>query len=314
MDEALISIIIPIYKVEKYLRRCLDSVLCQTYKNLEIILVDDGSPDRCGKICDEYAQSDSRIKVYHKDNGGLSDARNYGVERAHGDYITFIDSDDYVAPNYIEYLYILIDKYKAEISVCCMIQTDSDTVDYPINELLPEEQILTGYEACERLLDDMYLTLVTACGKLYARQIAKSYIFPVGKNHEDEATTCKYYYSSKKVVIGNRCLYAYYKNNSSITNTQGEEFNFDAEWALEHRALFFEENEEKELAQLAWGRLFYFYVNDSDKHNRRSDKYIKDLGKKGELSDGIKLRVWVYNHSRCVFGICSKLCNIIKNR
>ena len=97
MEEVLISVIVPIYKVENYLHRCIDSILCQTYEQIEIILVDDGSPDQCGNICEEYRQIDSRIKVFHKNNGGLSDARNYGVERANGDFITFIDSDDYIA-------------------------------------------------------------------------------------------------------------------------------------------------------------------------------------------------------------------------
>lgn len=110
MEEVLISVIVPIYKVENFLHRCIDSILCQTYEQIEIILVDDGSPDRCGNICEEYRKIDSRIRVFHKNNGGLSDARNYGVERANGDFITFIDSDDYIAKDYIEYLYKLIKK------------------------------------------------------------------------------------------------------------------------------------------------------------------------------------------------------------
>ena len=108
-NEPLISVIIPVYKVEKYLNKCVDSVLNQTYKNLEIILVDDGSPDKCPEICDEYAKKDDRIKIIHKQNGGLSDARNVGIEKSTGEYITFIDSDDYVDSNYIEQLYKLFD-------------------------------------------------------------------------------------------------------------------------------------------------------------------------------------------------------------
>ena len=107
MDKDLISIIVPIYNVEKYIKKCIDSIINQTYTNLEIILVDDGSPDNCGKICDKYKEKDDRIKVIHKKNGGLSDARNAGIDIATGEYITFIDSDDYVAENYIEVLYNL---------------------------------------------------------------------------------------------------------------------------------------------------------------------------------------------------------------
>ena len=107
MQKKLVSIIVPIYKVEKYLKQCLDSILNQTYENIEIILVDDGSPDNCGKICDEYASNDKRIRVIHKENGGLSSARNAGLDVATGEYISFIDSDDYVSENFIKRLYDL---------------------------------------------------------------------------------------------------------------------------------------------------------------------------------------------------------------
>lgn len=118
MNNPLITVIIPCYKVEQYLPKCINSVLTQTYTNLEIILVDDGSPDNCGNICDNYAQKDSRIKVIHKTNGGLSDARNKGIDIAHGEYITFIDSDDYVSNDYIEVLYNLLKENNAQMSIC----------------------------------------------------------------------------------------------------------------------------------------------------------------------------------------------------
>ena len=113
----LVSVIVPIYKVEEYLRECVDSIINQTYKNLEIILVDDGSPDKCGEICDEYARNDSRITVYHKENGGLSDARNYGIDRCNGEYITFVDSDDVLKSNFVETLMGLIEEYDADVAV-----------------------------------------------------------------------------------------------------------------------------------------------------------------------------------------------------
>ena len=113
----LITIIIPVYKVEDYLDKCVESVVNQTYKNLEIILVDDGSPDNCPKMCDDWAKKDKRIKVIHKENGGLSDARNKGIDIAKGEFITFIDSDDYVENNYVEFLYNLVRENHAEISM-----------------------------------------------------------------------------------------------------------------------------------------------------------------------------------------------------
>ena len=118
MTEELISIIVPVYKVEKYLKRCVDSLICQTYKNLEIILVDDGSPDSCPQLCDEYAKKDSRIKVIHKQNGGVSSARNEGLKFAHGEYIGFVDSDDYVHPSMYEKLIDCIHKNQCQIATC----------------------------------------------------------------------------------------------------------------------------------------------------------------------------------------------------
>ena len=117
-DNPLISVVIPIYKVEKYLCECVDSVINQTYTNLEIILVDDGSPDNCPAICDDYASKDSRIKVIHKENGGQSSARNAGIKIAKGEYISFIDSDDYVSPVYIEQLYSTLKRSGAGLSCC----------------------------------------------------------------------------------------------------------------------------------------------------------------------------------------------------
>lgn len=116
MEDKLISIIIPVYNVERYLRECIDSIIAQTYKNLEIILVDDGSSDKSGEICDEYSKKDSRIKVIYKKNGGLSDARNVALDIAKGDYIGFIDSDDYIEKDMFQILYNLAEEYNAEIS------------------------------------------------------------------------------------------------------------------------------------------------------------------------------------------------------
>ena len=114
----LISVIVPVYNVENYLKRCLDSIINQTYQNIEIILIDDGSTDNSGNLCEDYKKIDNRIKVVHKTNGGLSDARNTGIKKAKGKYITFVDSDDYVEYDYVEYLYNLIKKYDTNISFC----------------------------------------------------------------------------------------------------------------------------------------------------------------------------------------------------
>lgn len=299
-----ISIIVPVYKVEKYLERCIRSIVSQIYQNLEIILVDDGSPDKCGEICETFAQSDSRIKVYHKENGGLSDARNFGVERAHGEYIAFIDSDDYIAPNYIEYLFGLLNKHNADIACCCMTETDGDTADYRTNEDIPKEQLLTGNEACRELLGNRHDVLVTAWGKLYRSDIVKKYVFPVGKINEDAATTCKYYYEADRVIVGNKCLYAYYQNPYGIMHTKGDPLNPDRIWAFEHRAEFFEEHNEKNLAKTAWNALFNHFVYCSIENQGRADHFIKTFAKGKELDIKTRLEVILYNMSPHIYRKC----------
>lgn len=297
----LISLIIPIYKVEPYLERCIHSVMIQTYHNLEIILVDDGSPDRCGDICEDFAQKDARIKVYHKTNGGLSDARNYGVEQALGAYITFIDADDYIAPDYVEYLYDLIRKYDADISCCCMIKTIENTVDYGTNTAIPQELQLTGKEACRELLGSLYYVLVTACGKMYKSEIVKKYPFPFGKKHEDEATTCKFYYTANKVIVGNHCLYVYYQNSNSIMHTCSHSINMDAIWSQEHRAEFFEEHNEISLAQTAWDKLFYYCLYDSISNQGRCNYFLRNLARKKKLSKRTQFELNLFNLSPWIF-------------
>ena len=146
--EDLITVIVPVFKVEKYLEKCVKSICCQTYKNLEIILVDDGSPDNCGKMCDKYAKSDK--KVIHKENGGLSDARNAGIKMATGKYIAFVDSDDYVSNDYIEYMYKILKKENTKISICeLQIVWKNTTIE---NNKENKVQKLTSKQALENLL------------------------------------------------------------------------------------------------------------------------------------------------------------------
>ena len=295
--EDLISVIIPVYKVELYLERCLKSIISQTYKNIEILLVDDGSPDQCGKICDKYAENDRRIKVYHKNNGGLSDARNFGVEHSQGRYITFIDSDDYVSENYVEYLYDLLVDNNADISCCCFVRATSDHAEFILNREINDVIIMSGVDACKELTGGLYHTLVTAWGKLCHSKIVKMFPFPKGRKHEDEATTCKYFYSANKVVIGNKCCYAYYVNQSSIMHSIDNELNKDAIWAQEHRALFFERQNEKSLATASWDKLFYYCLYDSLDHHGRCDSYLNNLSKKKKLSKRTEFELNLYNSS-----------------
>lgn len=233
-----ISVIVPIYKVEDYLDRCVQSIQHQTYENLEIILVDDGSPDACGRMCDQYAEKDRRIQVIHKQNGGLSDARNAGIEKAAGEYVAFVDSDDWLEPKMYEVLYHTIKKYDADIAECSYRNVYADWVK--------EETACTGnvveadaVSALGAMLDWKYFK-PTAWNKLYKRSVIGDIRYPKGKLHEDEFTTYKYIYQAKKLVYIDFSFYNY--NRTRADSIMGEGFgekNLDSCEAFRERMDFF---------------------------------------------------------------------------
>ena len=218
MNEPIISVIVPVYNVEKYLPQCLDSIKNQTYTNLEIILVDDGSTDSSGIICEDYAKSDSRIKLYHKENGGLSDARNYGIERASGQYFTFIDSDDYITKDYVSYLLELAQKNEVKIAI------GSHTVCYESGKNsykgLGEDKKITisPKETLEHILLDDGIDL-SAWAKLYSAELFKEIRYPKGLAFEDTATTYKLIFLSNKIAYGGKSIYNYRIRSNSITTS-----------------------------------------------------------------------------------------------
>ena len=222
--EKLVSIIVPVYKVEKYLRRCIDSVLNQTYKNIEVILVDDGSPDKCGKICDEYAKDNKRVKVFHKKNGGLSDARNYGLKKAQGQYIYFLDSDDWIETNTIAILAEKIIKTKADIAVGG-IKTVGDYSSYN-NLWYDKDLILNHDEAIQALLENKFMAS-HACNKLFKREVIKKFSFPKGLLYEDIYIMHKIFLHCEKVAITKEYLYDYYQREDSISNQHSIKNDFE---------------------------------------------------------------------------------------
>lgn len=255
----LVSIVIPIYKVEEYINRCVDSIIRQTYKNLEIILVDDGSPDKCGSICDDYSVYDDRIKVIHKNNGGLSDARNAGIDIAQGNYITFVDSDDWVNENYIDTLYNLITKADAEIAACNFQKTSDEN---NVNEFnFVEEYQYSNIQALEEMMGQLYVQMVVAWGKLYKRSLFNDVRFPVGRVHEDEFTTYKLIYKANKIVYTPAQLLYYWQRNDSITGSEINHKNlYDAFKALEERAIFLYNVGLEKLSSKAYRSYFVKYV------------------------------------------------------
>lgn len=210
-----ISIIVPIYNVEKYLRRCIDAILNQTISNLEIILVDDGSPDLCPQICDEYAKRDNRIVVIHQENGGLSAARNAGIKAAKGEYIGFVDSDDYISPNMYELLYDNIEHYDADIAICNFEYVDDN--GNALNRPSPmKTEVLTNKQALRKLEEKRWTYYVTAWNKLYRRSLFDEVTFPIGKLNEDSAIMHELFHKSRQIATIDDKLYYYVQRNNSI--------------------------------------------------------------------------------------------------
>ena len=215
MSEPLISVILPVYNIEHFLPQCMDSLFVQTYKNIEMIIVDDGSGEKCSELCDTYGNMDGRVKVFHKENGGLSDARNFGIMKAKGEYITCIDPDDYVDRDYIEYLYSLIEAFKTRMSICQhRVVFNNHTADYGSEN---EPELLSAERCIERMLyHDVVDT--SAWAKLYHRSLFDNVDYPVGRIYEDVATTYKLMVCSGTIAVGYQSKYSYCLRNDSIVN------------------------------------------------------------------------------------------------
>lgn len=237
----LISVIVPVYNVEKYLPKCLDSLLAQTWQNLEIIVVDDGSPDGSWDIMQEYARRDSRIRLHRQKNGGLSAARNAGVELARGEWIGFMDSDDYAAPEMYETLYRAAAERGAQMAVCSLAYVTPEGRPIPRTSPIKDE-VLPRVQALERLSGPQNWYYITAPNKLYQRKLFENTRFPVGKFHEDEYTAHLFYWQCERVAFVKDAMYYYVQQEGSIMHTESVRRQTDgadgmlerAEFALEH--------------------------------------------------------------------------------
>lgn len=220
----LISIIVPIYNVEKYLDYCVTSLVNQTYKNIEILLVNDGSTDNSGTIADKWAKKDERIRVFHKENGGLSDSRNYGVFQAKSDWVMFIDSDDYYDLFAVEYFVRIQEKYKADLVVSAL---KGVTSHIPYHRDITENDISDAYPLSnEKLLEEMFYSVITgasACGKFFKKDLLIKYPYPKGKLYEDIATTYKQIYDAENIYVAPLKVYGYFKRRGSIVNSKFDE-------------------------------------------------------------------------------------------
>ncbi len=235
-----ISVIVPVYKVEPYLSRCIDSILNQTFTDFEIILVDDGSPDNCGKICDEYADKDPRILVIHQENRGVSAARNTAIEWAlknsNSQWLTFIDSDDWIHPQYLELLFSSAIALGLDISACQYQKASTVSSFIAVNDNSPNK-IDT-----ENFYIENPVTAVVPCCKLYKKTYFETIRYPIGIRYEDEFTTYKVLFKTPHIAYIDEKLYFYYTNPSGFMNSAWSPRKLDIINALEEQVAFFKKN------------------------------------------------------------------------
>ena len=271
-----ISVIVPVYRVEKYLERCVESVINQTFSDFELILVNDGSPDTCPRLCDEWAAKDSRIRVIHKENGGLSDARNAGFAGSTGEWITFIDSDDYIHPKMLEVLYAAVQEFGVPVSACGYAETHGEPLqaEDPCATVLSPADFYRNYN----------ITATVAWGKLYHRSIVLPY--PVGKLHEDEYVTYRILFALDRVIFINSPLYGYYQNTTGIIRSHWSLRRLDSLPAFRQQIAFFGQKGYPQLRQwrireIMKNVLFQLdLVTKQDPPNPQGERTLKKWGRK----------------------------------
>ena len=237
----LVSVIVPVYNVELYLKFCVESIIMQTYENLEIILVDDGSKDGSPHICDAFLNKDKRVRVIHQQNQGLSAARNAGIEVARGKYFTFVDSDDYIRKDMIERLVNLVERKKVDIA-CCEYEEVFFHKKIPVNYERGSNLVYRNrVDELKELFGTKRISIVVAWGKVYKAELWKDIRFPIGKLHEDESTTYKIISKAKKIVHSDRKMYYYFQRSDSIMGSDFNEKKLELLDELKKQISFFEQ-------------------------------------------------------------------------
>lgn len=303
---AAISVIVPIYKVEAFLHRCVDSILAQTFSDFDLVLVDDGSPDNCGAICEEYARKDGRIHVIHQKNGGLSAARNTGIDWAQANsdsrWLAFVDSDDWVHPDFLRRLYMMVQETGCLLSACGIFLTGGD--DFPAQREQPCRVLSADDFYCSKDVHDG-LTAV-AWNKLYSKSLFSGLRYPVGKLHEDQFTTYLAVYGAEKVAVTEEKLYAYYQNPQGIMRSDWTPGRMHALEAFEQQIAYAEEKNNPRLLEKAAEEYLYLTYEHLKKVEQLPQyrKFMSTLRKK--LRRGLRLakrrrilpqlcsQVWMY--------------------
>lgn len=240
----LVSVIIPVYNVAAYLKECVASVCMQTYSHLEIILIDDGSTDRSGELCDELAREDARIKVYHQENGGLSLARNRGIEKSSGKYLYFVDSDDFLIDKHtLERMVTLAETYEVSLVLGAYVEVYEDRILSFLDKQVLPQQVLSAKQLMKYMYDfDKFKSnFIVAHNKLCSRSLFEGCLFPVGKLHEDEFTTYKLYLKAGQALWLNEETYGYRIRNQSIINGKYSLSRLDVIEAFEERVQVLQE-------------------------------------------------------------------------
>ena len=281
----LISVIVPVYEVEEYLSRCVDSILSNSFTDFELILVDDGSPDRCGEICDGYAKKDQRVIVLHQNNRGLAAARNAGLdwmyENSNSSYVCFVDSDDWVHEKYLELLLQGIQSFSADMSQCCFVKTSDQGDQGPVGDKIvcvsPEEQYSQWY-------------MPFACGKLYRTELFRNIRYPEGKLFEDVLIWYKILFSYSKIAVVDEPLYYYFQRSDGITLSDWTPAKLSQISAWDAQYDFAIQRDNQELLSSVIGRLFIVYKSQYRDINRSTRVSAKEK-KKYQLLIKKKLRV-----------------------
>lgn len=284
-NNLLISVIVPVYNIADYVEKCIKSIIDQTYRNLEIILIDDGSTDESGEICNRYAETDARIAVFHKMNGGLSDARNYGIERAHGELLGFVDGDDWIHPQMYEIMLMKMQQETADIVSCWFEQEDEEEFNKKVDLEALNIKNMSGAEA----LIEIETPLVVAWNKLYRKEIFSELRYPVGKLHEDEFVIHKIFRQCEKITIIECSLYFYTIRSNSIVAIMSEQRINDALEALADRVSFADKEHWDEVMPAVVKRYCDYCI----------DRYYDIQGKRYEISVEIKEKLWRLEHDMC---------------
>ena len=296
----LVSIVVPVYNVQQYLQRCLKSLTEQTYRNIEIILVDDGSGDTSGEICDLWASRDERIRVFHKENGGLSDARNYGLRRVSGEYVCFVDSDDWCDIRYVEVMLKTLLETDSDIVECDYLCTDNHESASCSSKTDYDYEIFADKDCFHRFLTNVFF--VSVWNKIYRKKIIEKEPFQLGIYHEDESWTYKIFSRARRVCRLHYTGYFYFQRQGSIVHTNPSRKRLNDAFQAGKERIDFIERYYPEFASIGYSKMMYtcMYLfnqtrnsNIPEKHSLKQElhscfcamfkKYLKKRQYKGEM-------------------------------